>query len=55
MAHIFSHKYVPCSLRISVLFLLVITAACVVPCGGPKSSILQIIFPFGPLMTARVF
>ena len=37
MAHIFSHDYVPCSLRISVLFSFVITAAYVVPCVGPKS------------------
>ena len=44
MAHIISHEYVRCSLKISVLFLFVMTAAVVVQCGGPKSSILQIIF-----------
>ena len=43
--------YVHCSYRISVLFLFAITAAGVVPCGGPKksprsSSIVQIIFSF---------
>ena len=41
-------------------FLFAITAAGVVPCGGPKtsprtSSIMQIIFSFGLLKSARVF
>ena len=41
-------------------FLFAITAAGVVPCGGPKksprtSSIVQVIFPFGPLRSARIF
>ena len=49
MAHIISHEYVRCSLKISVLFLFVMTAAVVVQCGGPKSSILQIIFSFWSL------
>ena len=44
--------------RISVLFLFAITAAGVVPSGGPKksprtSSILQIIFSFGLLKSAK--
>ena len=50
MAHHLSHKYAHCSYRISVL-LFAITAAGVVPCGGPKkyprtSFIVQIIYPF---------
>ena len=41
-----------------VLVLFAITAAGVVPCGGPKrsprtSSKMQIIFPFGPLRSVR--
>ena len=58
MAHLLSlYLYVYCSYGISVLFLFPITAAVVVPCGGPKksprtSSIVQIIFPFGPLRSA---
>ena len=42
-------------------FLFAITAAGVVPfCGGPKRSpctsyIVQIIFPFGPLRSMRIF
>ena len=49
MAHHHSHKYAHSSRRISVLFLFAITAADVVPCGGPKksprtSSIVQIVF-----------
>ena len=41
------------------LFLFAFTAAGVVPCGGPKksprtSSIVQIIFSFGHLRSARV-
>ena len=51
MAHPLSHLYLHCFQRISVLFLFVITAAGVMPCGGPKmsprtSSIVQIIFSF---------
>ena len=45
------HTAVSATQRISVLFLFAITAAGVVPCGGPKksprtSSIVQIIFSF---------
>ena len=44
--------------NLSILF--VITAAGIVPCGGPKktprtSSIVQIIFYLGPLRSVKIF
>ena len=49
-----------CFQSIKPLFLFAITAAGVVPCGGPKksprtSSIVQIIFYLGPLRSVKIF
>ena len=59
MAHLLA-LYFYCFQRISHLFLLAITAAGAVPCGGPKksprtSSIVQIIFSFDPLGSVNIY